>query len=100
MKLVTVRLIDNSNHLNTRLVRYSDGRFVSSCQTVRYSNGGLKTGLKKDCLRSKMSSHVTLPFEYRTSKLSDIEVSSIQMVTVVRSLDFTFYSLKAILLPN
>ena len=37
-----------SNHLNTGLVRYSDGM-------VRYSNDGLKTGLKKAWLWSKMS---------------------------------------------
>ena len=36
-----------SNHLNTGLVQYSNGRFVSSCQMVRYPNGGLKTGLYK-----------------------------------------------------
>ena len=36
----------NSNHLNTRLVWYSNGRFVSGCQIFRYSNGGLKTRLK------------------------------------------------------
>ena len=56
---------------------------------VQYSNGGLKTGLKKACLWSKMSgsnglqSHVTLPFEYRTPVLSGILVCGIQMVTVV-----------------
>ena len=35
------------NNLKSGLVRYTNGRFVSSCQTVRYPNGGLKTGLKK-----------------------------------------------------
>ena len=37
------------NHLNTGLVWYSNVRFVlvSSCQMLQYSNGGLKTGLKK-----------------------------------------------------
>ena len=44
-----------SNHLNTGLVRYLNGRFVSGCQMVRYTNGGLKTGLKKACLWFKMS---------------------------------------------
>ena len=39
-----------SNHLNTWLVWYSNGRFVSRCQMVR-----LKTGLKKDSWWSKMS---------------------------------------------
>ena len=37
----------HSNHLNTGLVWYLNGRFVSGCQMVRYSNGGLKTRLKK-----------------------------------------------------
>ena len=36
-----------SNHVNNGLVWYSNGRFVSGCQMVRYLNGGLKTGLKK-----------------------------------------------------
>ena len=36
-----------SNHLKSGLVWYSNGRFVSGCQLVLYSNGGLKTGLKK-----------------------------------------------------
>ena len=36
-----------SNHLNTGLVWYSNGRFVSCCQMVRYSNGGVKTRLNK-----------------------------------------------------
>ena len=31
-----------SNHLNTGLVWYSNGRFVSGCQMVWYLNGGLK----------------------------------------------------------
>ena len=31
-----------SNHLNTWLVWYSNGRFVLGCQIIRYSNGGLK----------------------------------------------------------
>ena len=35
---------------------YSNGRFVSGCQMVRYSDGGLKTGLKKAMQWSKMSS--------------------------------------------
>ena len=34
-------------HLKTGLVWYSNGRFVSGCQMVGYSNGGLKTRLKK-----------------------------------------------------
>ena len=39
--------INYSNHLNTGLVWYSKGRFVSGCQMVWYLNGGLKTRLKK-----------------------------------------------------
>ena len=42
------------NHLSTRLVWYSNGRFVSSCYMVQYSNGGLKTGPKMSVLQSKM----------------------------------------------
>ena len=37
--------------MNIRLVQYTNGRFVSGCQMVRYTNGGLKTGLKKACQR-------------------------------------------------
>ena len=36
-----------SNYLKTGLVWYSNGRFLSSCQMIRYSNDGLKTRLKK-----------------------------------------------------
>ena len=46
--------VDYTNHLNTGLVWYSNG-IVSGCQKVQYSNGGLKTGLEKACLWSKMS---------------------------------------------
>ena len=44
-----------SNHLNTGLVWYSNGRSVLGCKMVWYSNGGMKTVLKKACLWSKMS---------------------------------------------
>ena len=44
-----------SNHLYTGLVWHSNGWFVPGCQMVQYLNGGLKTGLKKACLWSKMS---------------------------------------------
>ena len=44
-----------SNHLNTGLIWYSNCRFVTGCKMVWYSNGGLKTTLKKACLWSKMS---------------------------------------------
>ena len=42
-----------SNHLNTRIVWYWNGSFVSGCQMVRYSNGGVKIGLKKPVYRTK-----------------------------------------------
>ena len=50
-----------SNHLNTRLVQYSNSRFVSGCQMVQYSNCGLKTGLKKPVYVPKC-----LAFEWST----------------------------------
>ena len=58
---VSVTLEENhykiySNHLNTGLVWFSNDRFVSGCQMMRYLNGGLKTILKNACLWSKMSS--------------------------------------------
>ena len=84
-----------SNHLKTGQVWYSNGRCVSGCQMVRYSNGGLKTGLKKSvvyvpkCLVFEWSpkSHdftIRIP-ETHTVQYSDdssIQVFSIQMVTV------------------
>ena len=39
-----------SDHLSTKRVWYSNGRFVSGCQMVWYVNGGLKTSLRKACL--------------------------------------------------
>ena len=78
-----------SNHPNTGLVWYSNGRFVSGCQMVRYLNGGLKTGQKKILFLVQnvwywngSPSQVTLPFEYQTPRLSDIQVLGIQMDTV------------------
>ena len=49
----------------------TESRFL--VQNVCYSNG--------------LSSHVTLPFEYRTPILSGIQVFGIQMVTVVEFVD-------------
>ena len=40
-------IFTKSNHLNAELLWYSNGRLVSSCQMVPYSNDGLKTQLKK-----------------------------------------------------
>ena len=54
-KFWTCPVFRYSNHLKTGLVLYSNGRFVSGCQMVRYL-GGMKTVLKKACLWSKMSS--------------------------------------------
>ena len=39
-----------SNHLNNGLVWYLNSRYVFGCQMVQYSNGGLKTGLKKPAM--------------------------------------------------
>ena len=75
-----------SNHLNTGLVWYSNGRFVNSCQMVWYSNGNLKTGLKKPVYGPKctifewLPSHVTLLFDYQTPSLSGIQINSISGV--------------------
>ena len=56
LRITEIALVGRySDHLNTELVWYSNDRFVSGCQMVRYLNGGLKTGLKKACLWSKMS---------------------------------------------
>ena len=68
--------VSNSHHLSTELVWYSNGQFVSGCQMVQYSNGGLKTGLEKACLSS--AKWRDLPFECRAPTLSGI-----QMVTVL-----------------
>ena len=42
--------------MNTGLVWYSNGRFVSGFQMVRYSKGFLKTQLKNACLWGSMKS--------------------------------------------
>ena len=80
-----------SNHLNTGLVRYLNGRFVSGCQMVRHKNGGLKTGMKKILFMvqnvqysNSPPSHVTLPFEYRTHILSGIQLNPVFMCSVFR----------------
>ena len=79
-----------SNHLNTGLVWYLNGRFVSSCQTVWYLNGGLKTRLEKPAYGPKCpvfewfaKSHdfTILILDTQTVRYSD--KSGIQMVTVV-----------------
>ena len=44
---LNTKLVTYSNQLNTGLVWYSNGRLVTGYQMVRYSNGGLKTKLKK-----------------------------------------------------
>ena len=79
-----------SNHLNARLVLHSNGRFVFGCQMVPYWNGGLKTGLLKACLWSKMSGiglvghHMPLPFEYRTPIPFGIPMNSAFRCSVFR----------------
>ena len=68
------------SNLNTRLVRHLNGRFVSGCQRVQYSNGGLKTGLKKPVYGPKCP-----VFEW-SAKSGDYyyvrEVAHIQVVVV------------------
>ena len=60
---------------------------VDLCQVVKW---WFEKRTEKACLWSKMSgylnvlpSHVTLPFEYQTPKLSGIQVFGIQIVTVL-----------------
>ena len=53
--LIGIVTLHYSNLLNTGLVWYSNGIFVSGCKMGRYLTSGLKTGLKKACLWSKMS---------------------------------------------
>ena len=58
-----------------------------------YFNGGVKTGLKDPVhgpnvkYLNSSPSHTTLPFEYRTPKLSGIQVFGIQSITVVWNLN-------------
>ena len=82
------------NHLNTRLIWYSNGWFVSGCQMVRYSIGGLKTWLRKPVYGPKCPvfewSAKPLNFTIwilgtnivRYSAELGIQVIGIQMVTV------------------
>ena len=83
-----------SNHLNTGVVCYSNGIFVLSCQIVRYSNGSLKTRLKKPVYAPKCQVLEWSPKSHdftiwkpdnHTVQYSDesgIQVLFIQMVTV------------------
>ena len=73
MHFAMLQLLGYSNHLKTGLVWYSNGRFVSGYQMVQYLSGGLKTGLKKACLWSKVSSiwmfnHVTWLYHLNTGR--------------------------------
>ena len=58
----------------TRLVWYSNGKIVSGCQMIQYSNGGPKTGLKKAFYGLKCqvfewtAKSLDLLFEYWTTK--------------------------------
>ena len=83
-----------SNHLNTKLVLYSNCRFncrfVFGCQMGRYLNGGLKSELKmvKNVWYSNgLPSHMTTIW-IRTPIMSGIQVFGIQMVNVFCYLDF------------
>ena len=74
--MLFIRWQKYSDRLNTGLVSYSNGRFVSGCQMVRYQNGGLKTGLKKPVNGPNVRysngppMHTTLPFDYQTLTLT------------------------------
>ena len=93
-----------SNHLNTGLVWFLNGRFVSGSQMARYSHGGQKSGLKKlvygpKCPVFKWSaksrhfnisipdSHAVLYFDE-----SGIQVIGIQLVTVQNVLPALLHS--------
>ena len=81
--------------MNTGLVWYSNTRFVVGFQMVKYSNGGLKTGLKNPvygpkCTEFKWSAmshdfNIWIPETHtvRYSDESSIKVFGIQMVTIV-----------------
>ena len=79
---VTIQIsnyVQYSNHLNTRLVWCSNGRFVSGCQMVVW-----KPDWKKACLWSKMSG---IQIVHQVTWLNHLNtghpVFNIQMVTVV-----------------
>ena len=66
--------INYSNHLNSGLVWYSNGRCVSGCQMVWYSNGGLKTGLKKVLFGSNSLNLYPKERRFSTSLQSNVKV--------------------------
>ena len=79
-----------SNHLNTRLVWYSNGIFVSGCQMVRFFEWWSENWTEKACLWSKMSGVrivrqvMWLPFEYWTPILSGIQMNLVLRCWVFR----------------
>ena len=66
-----------SNNLNTRLVRYSNGEFVSRCQMVWYLNSGQNTRLKKASMWS-----TTFGILQSATSCDYLQDTPIQMVTV------------------
>ena len=72
------------------MLDYSCIGMVDLClsQVVRYWNGYMKTGLKKPVQNVQYSngppSHMTLPFEYRTSILSSIQMNPVFSCLVFR----------------
>ena len=92
-----------SNHLNTGVVWYSNGRFVPDCQMVWYSNGCLKTGLKKPIycpkcpvIKWSIKSHdftiwILNTHTVQFSDESGIQVFGIQLVTVLSIICFRPY---------
>ena len=82
-KYISVYCLRRPLPLNIGLVQYSNGRFVSGYQKVRYLNGGLEIGLKKNLFMIQNvryskgpPNHVTFPFEYWTPVLSSIQMNS------------------------
>ena len=75
-----------SNQLTTGLV---NGRFVTGCQMVQFSHGGLKTKLQRACLWSKMSSiGMVCQIMWLYNRIPDthtIWYSGIHMVTICHS---------------
>ena len=95
-------IITYSNHLNTGLVWYLNGRFVSGCQTNLLSNSlvfewGSENRTKKTLFMVQnvrysngLLSQMTLPFEYRTPQLSGIQVNPVFGCLVFRWLLYRY----------
>ena len=87
-----------SNHLNTGLGWYSNGRFVSGCQMIRYLNDGLKKpvyGSKCPVFKWSAKPHdFTIKIlDTNTVRYSDegIQVFGIRMLTVLKFIFVHFF---------